>query len=119
MKTSFKDLDVWQRSVDLAARIHQVTKHFPADERYGLTSQLRRCAVSIASNIAEGTTRYSDKETVHFLSIALASNAECYTQLLLSKRFEYITEAEWTSVCEEIDIIGRMLNALRNKLKAG
>lgn len=84
-----EDLDVWKLSMDLVIDIYSVTKNFPADEKFGLTSQLRRAAVSVPSNIAEGAARKSDKEYIQFLYIALGSIAEIETQLLISTRLGF------------------------------
>ena len=85
---SHKDLDVWKKSMDLVAEIYRMTRQFPVEEQYGLTSQLRRSAISIPSNIAEGAGRSSDKEFKQFLSIALGSAAEVETQLILAEKLE-------------------------------
>ena len=89
-KASYQDLIVWQRSVDLGIEIYKVTEYFPADERFGLISQMRRAAVSIPSNIAEGKYRRSSKEFAKFLHIAFGSGAELETQLLFSLRLGYL-----------------------------
>lgn len=86
-----KDLDVWNKSMDLAFDLYSMTKDFPKEEVYGLTSQIRRSIVSIASNIAEGAARGSKKEFIQFLYISLGSIAELETQLLLAKRLEYLS----------------------------
>ena len=80
-----KDLDVWKKSMDLVEDVYRLTKSFPDAEKYGLTNQIRRCAVSISSNIAEGAARKTDKEFVKFCYIALGSLSELETQLLLPK----------------------------------
>jgi four helix bundle protein len=85
-----KDLDVWKESMLLAKEVYLLTKHFPKEELYGITSQLRRASVSVPSNIAEGAARSSDKEFVQFLYISLGSLSELETQLLLSKDLEFI-----------------------------
>ncbi len=115
--TSYKDLIVWQKSMDLVERVYAVTKSFPKEEMFSLTDQMRRAAVSIPSNIAEGKTRDSVKECLHFLSIARGSASELNTQLLICKRLNYLneSEAEQTIIlCEEV---GRMLYGLMQKLK--
>ena len=89
-----KDLDVWKKSMDLVVLIYDLTSKFPSDERFGLTSQMRRAAVSIPSNIAEGAARKSNKEFLQFLSIALGSLSELETQYILSKRLHFITDHE-------------------------
>ena len=89
-----KDLEVWKSSMDLVEIIYQVSSHFPNDEKYGLTSQIRRSAVSVPSNIAEGAARKGDKELIRFLSISLGSLAEMETQYILAIRLGYVKEDE-------------------------
>jgi four helix bundle protein len=85
-----KDLDVWKESMILAKEVYHLTKGFPKEEIYGLTSQMRRCSVSIPSNIAEGAARSSDKELIQFLYISLGSLSELETQLLLSRDLGFV-----------------------------
>lgn len=87
-----QDLEVWNKSMELVTNVYLITKNFPKEELYGLVSQMRRCAVSIPSNIAEGCSRFSDKETLNFLSVALGSISELETQLIISKNIGYIDE---------------------------
>ena len=87
-----KDLDVWKFSMDLVELVYQETAKFPKEERYGLTSQMRRAAVSIPSNIAEGSGRKGDKELVQFIAIALGSIAELETQYMIAVRLQFIKE---------------------------
>lgn len=89
-----KEMDVWKESMELVVEIYQLTAAFPATEQYGLTSQLRRAAVSIPSNIAEGCARRSEKETLRFLSIALGSIAEVETQLMLAERLNFTKDIQ-------------------------
>ena len=112
---SYHDLIVWQKSMDLAKKVYQLTKTFPKDEIYGLTSQIRRCSVSIPSNIAEGRGRNSDKEFIRFLNISLGSLYELQTQLELALAFQYISNIdEVNNASIEIE---KMLNALINSKK--
>ena len=83
---SFRDLQIWQKSMELTVAVYRITQSFPRDEMFGLTSQLRRCAISIPSNIAEGQGRSSEREFLHFLSIARGSNCELQTQLEIARR---------------------------------
>jgi four helix bundle protein len=83
---SFRDLQIWQKSMELAVAVYRITQSFPREEMYGLTSQLRRCAISIPSNIAEGQGRSSEREFLHFLSIARGSDCELQTQLEIARR---------------------------------
>ena len=87
-----KDLEVYKKAVDFVVRVYELTKSFPKDEVYGLTSQLRRAAVSIPSNIAEGCARYSEKETKNFVNVAFASLVEVETQLEIALKLGYIKE---------------------------
>ncbi|MBO6087431.1 four helix bundle protein [bacterium] len=89
-----QELEVWNRSMELVTNIYLITKDFPKEELYGLVSQMRRCAVSIPSNIAEGCSRFSDKETLKFLNIALGSISELETQVIISKNIGYINDIE-------------------------
>ena len=110
---SYRDLIVWQKSMSLAREIYHLTKSFPKEEIYGLTSQIRRCAVSIPSNIAEGKGRGSDKEFVRFLQISLGSLYELNTQLELSYDLSYVKSIEKNfNLSFEIE---KMLNALITK----
>lgn len=112
----FTDLQIWSRSVDLAERVHTITKNFPKAELYGIVSQLRRACVSIPSNIAEGSQRTTNKDFANFVLIAKGSLAEVQTQLLLSKRFGYIIETEWSQLQQEIDELHRMLHSFHSRL---
>jgi len=109
---SYRDLIVWQKAMDLTKKVYQLTKTFPKDEMYGLTSQIRRCSVSVPSNIAEGRGRNSNKEFVRFLYIALGSIYELQTQLELALSFNYIeTYDDINRLSIEVE---KMLNALIN-----
>jgi len=110
---SFKDLIVWQKAMDLAVLIHGLTRSLPREEKFGLTSQMRRSAGSIAYNIAEGQARRSTSEFLHFLSLSEGSVAELETQLILSARLSYCTEAAAAPSFSLLDEVRRMLNALR------
>jgi len=89
-----KDLEVWKKSMDLVVKVYQITKLFPDTEKYGLTSQMRRAAVSIPSNIAEGASRKGDKEFIQFLYISIASLSELETQYLIAIRLEFIPKED-------------------------
>lgn len=114
---SYRDLIVWQKSMDLVERVYRMTGVFPKEEMYGLSSQVRRAAVSIPSNIAEGQARKSTAEFLHFLSIAQASRAEVETQTLIAQRLGYVTQAQIKEILSLLDEISRMLNTLRTKLQ--
>ncbi|MGA1847606.1 four helix bundle protein [Deferribacter abyssi] len=111
---SHKDLDVWKKSMDLATEIYKITKSFPKEEMYGLTSQIRRAVVSISANIAEGAARNSKKEFIQFLYISLGSLAELETELLIAKNIGYLKN---DSIFEEIKIIRKMLLGLINSVR--
>jgi len=113
--SDYKELLVWQKSMGLAEKIYQLTKHFPREELFGLTSQVRRSAVSIAANIAEGSSRGGRKEFVQFLLIARGSASETETHILLASRIGYLPDV--TPLIEEITSIRQMLNALIRSLK--
>ena len=113
---SFRELRVWQRAIDLVEQIYLRTQKFPREETYGLTSQIRRAVVSIASNIAEGHTREHIKEYLHHLSMAQASLAEVETQLEIAARLKYIPRAQHSELLTEIASLGKQLYALRNAL---
>ena len=116
MIKSYKDLDVWKRSIALVKKIYMITKDFPKEEIYGLTNQMRRCAVSIPSNIAEGKTRQHINEYIQFLYIALGSCAELESQIIIAKELEYLKESE-TEDLNELDEIGKMLRGLIKNLR--
>ncbi|MEN9552313.1 MAG: hypothetical protein RI935_690 [Candidatus Parcubacteria bacterium] len=111
---TFKDLDVWKNSVSFATQIYSVTKDFPKEEVYGLTSQLRRAAVSIPSNIAEGSKK-NKKDFCNFIKIAQGSGAEVETQLIIARNLGYIKEKDFT---ELIDALQSIMKMLTNLLKA-
>jgi four helix bundle protein len=113
---NFKELKVWQESMSLAKDVFTITRNFPSEEKFGLTSQINRCSVSIASNIAEGAGRGSDKEFNQFLNIALGSCFELETQLLLSSDFNYITKEQTELLTEKACKVQRMLNGLKKSV---
>ena len=117
MINSYKDLIVWQKSFDLVRQIYQLTDNFPKMEIYGLTSQMRRAAISIPFNIAEGFVRKHTKEFSQFVSIAFGSGAELETQLLLAKDLKFIEEKEFNKLNHLLQEIMKMLNSLLYKLK--
>jgi four helix bundle protein len=105
-------LDVWKKAIDFVVAIYKVTESFPKEEKFGLISQIRRAAVSIPANIAEGAARRSPKEFVHFLSNSQGSASEVETELLISHRLRYIQEGEYFELLSMLDDIGRMLTGL-------
>lgn len=105
---NYKELKVWQKSMDLVELVYNLTSLFPKEEKYGLTSQIQRCAVSIPSNIAEGSGRNSNKKFRHFLSIANGSSNELSTQLHLSMRIGYVTENDLSEILKLLIEIQKM-----------
>jgi four helix bundle protein len=114
---SYKDLIVWQKSFNLSIAVYRITKVFPKNEMYGLTSQIRRCAVSIPSNIAEGYTRHRKLEFLQFLQIAFASGAELETQLLIAKEIDYVSTEDFQRIGSLLLEVQKMLNSLIDKIK--
>ncbi|MDN3666659.1 four helix bundle protein [Algibacter miyuki] len=114
---NYTDLDVWKNSRELVQLVYQLTKCFPKEELYGLTNQIRRCAVSVPSNIAEGCGRQSNKETIHFLYIAKGSLQEVETQLYLSFDLEYISEDDLKDILEKVILNKKLLNGFINYYK--
>ena len=107
-----KELVVWQKSITLVKLVYQQTGSFPSDERFGLTNQMRRCSVSIPSNIAEGFGRGSDKESTQFLRISLGSSSELDTQLILSKELHYMDEKRYNELSALNEEVAKMLSSL-------
>jgi len=115
---SFRDLMIWQKSRKLVKQIYILSKAFPKSEIYGLTSQIRRCSVSVPSNIAEGFQRHSKKEYLQFLYISYGSLAELETQLVLARDLNYLTLKETELILENVVTIQKMINSLISKLKS-
>jgi len=113
---SHKDLHVWQKSINLVTDIYDITKEFPKEELFGLTNQLRRAAVSIPSNIAEGSARNHNKEFIQFLYIAQGSCAEIETQLTISQNLNFISESTLKQLNEKLTEIRNMLIGLIKSL---
>ena len=109
---SFKDLNVWSYGHDLVLEIYKMTKSFPSDEQFGLTNQMRRCAVSITSNIAEGFSRQSYKDKNQFYSISQGSLTELQNQLLIAKDIGYITQKIFSDLADKTVTINKLLNGL-------
>jgi len=109
---AFRDLKVWQRSMDLVERIYEVTAAFPTDERFGLTAQIRRAAVSVPSNIGEGSRRKKRKVFLNHLDIALGSQGEVDVQLENARRLRFLKVADYDRTQIAVEEIGRMLNGL-------
>ena len=112
---SHEDLFVWQKSITFVTQIYKMTEKYPTHELYGLTNQIRRAAVSIPSNIAEGAGRKNTKEFIQFLYIARGSASELETQIIIAKKLGYMNDEE--SLISDITIIRKMLNALITSLR--
>jgi four helix bundle protein len=115
--STFQDLRIWQQAMNLTVEIYRVTGGFPKHETYGLASQMRRAAVSVPSNIAEGKGHHSDPEFVRFLLHARGSLLELQTQLLIARRLQYLSEEKADELCRSGDGVGRGLNALINRFR--
>jgi len=116
MYSDTSKLIVWQRSHELVLKIYEITKDFPKDEQFGLTSQIRRASVSIPSNIVEGKARNSNKDYKRFLLIARGSLEEVKYQMLLAKDLKYIDEVGYKEIYRKMDEVGRLLGGLIKKL---
>lgn len=116
MLKNYRELIVWQRSYDAALQVYKVTSEFPKSEIYGLTSQLRRGAVSIPSNLAEGHTRGQTLDYIRFIGIARGSLAELQTQLMLARDLSYLDTSVYAPLADEYEQIERMLAALLRSL---
>lgn len=112
---SYKTLNVYKDAKALVVEVYRLLKQYPVEERYALCDQIRRAAISITSNIAEGMSRYSDKEKAHFLEISYASMMEVESQLDISVDLEYITMQQFIVIDELINSVGKQLSALRAK----
>ena len=117
MIKSYRDLEVWQKAMDLVVMCYQMTKKFPKNEIYGLTSQLQRAAVSVPANIAEGRQRQHSKEFLQHLSIAYGSLAEVETHVQIAGRLNYMNEDQTDKILNKAEEIGRMLNGLRRSIE--
>ena len=112
----YKTLRVWQKSTAFCIKLYTTTNSFPKDEQFGITSQLRRAAVSIPSNIVEGSQRSTDKSYASFLRISLGSGAEIETQLYIVKELGYITEKEYSGLVDDLSEVMRMLSMFIKKV---
>ena len=107
----YQDIKIWSKGIDLVVDVYKVSAEFPKEEKYGLISQMRRCAVSIPSNIAEGAGRNSDKEFCHFLSVANGSSYELETQVIVANRLELCED-----LCQQLNEIQKMNYSLQQRL---
>lgn len=113
----FKELEIWKRSRLFCSKIYKATSQFPEYEKFGLTNQLRRASVSIASNIAEGTSRKSNKDFGRFLELAIGSAYEIETQLLISNDLNFLSEVELNNLISELSEIVKMISKFKSSLK--
>jgi four helix bundle protein len=113
----YKDLNVWQKSIELVEGIYGITKNFPKSEEYGLKSQMKRCAISIPSNIAEGNRRGTKKEYIRFVSIAFGSGAELETQLIIAEKLGFLKNSDSSNINNLLEQVMKMLNGLIISLK--
>ena len=113
----YKELEIWKKSRLFCSQIYEITSKFPSDEKFGLTNQLRRASVSIPSNIAEGSSRSSNKDFSRFLEIAIGSGYEVETQLLIASDLEFINASELEAIIKELNEIIKMISKFRTTLK--
>jgi four helix bundle protein len=113
---NFEKLDVWHKAIEFADTVYSVTKGFPSDERFGLTNQMRRAAVSISSNLAEGTSRSSRGDYARFVEIATGSLFEVVSQSVISKRQGFLSETDYAQLYAAAEEQSRMLSGLRRSL---
>ncbi len=114
---SYRDLEVWQRGISLAKTIYEATSNFPTQERFGLINQMRRAAVSVPSNIAEGHARASTVEYCRYVSISMGSIAELETQVIISRELTYLPEPVAGELLTSLDELGKMLRGLHRALQ--
>lgn len=112
---NYKQLEVWKKGIELASAIYQVTQKYPEEEKFGIISQMRRCAVSISSNVAEGAGRNSDKEFRQFLNISFGSCSELETQLIISHNLKYLAKEEFENISSDLAEIQKMIYTLIQK----
>jgi len=115
MKHRYKNLKIWNFGIKITNEVFEILSSFPSEEKFGLTSQISRCSVSIPSNIAEGSSR-TDKSFSHFIDIALGSSFELETQLIIAKNRDYLTEEKFKSIIETINEFQRMTIGFKSKL---
>jgi four helix bundle protein len=114
---NFKELIIWQKGIKLASDVYEVCSGFPKEELYGISSQIKRCAVSVASNIAEGAGRNSEKEFLHFLTISYGSLYELETQLIIAQNINLISSENMESIVVQITELQKMIYKFQQKLK--
>lgn len=112
----FEKLEVWQLSKKMVVRIYSITKAFPPDEKFGMVNQMRRAALSVSSNIAEGSSRSSRKDQANFYVMAYGSLMELLSQLIISQELQWISQEELSSVRADLELISFKINALRKSI---
>lgn len=117
MRHNFRELKVWQKGIELSVEMHQLTRKFPAEEKFSLTSQIKRCSVSIPSNISEGSGRNTTKDFKHFLNMAYTSCLELETQLIISNKLKYINDLEMTESINKVQELQKMIFSFSKRLK--
>jgi four helix bundle protein len=117
MGQSYRNLIAWKKGIDLVTEIYRVTQHFPREELYGRSNQLRRAAISVPSNIADGQARFSPKEFHHFLATARGSLVEIETQIIIAEKLNYLQPEACHSILEQTAELGRILNGLIASIK--
>ncbi len=110
---SFEKLDVWKESIKLAIKTYKITDLLPSEEKFGLTSQMSRCSVSVSSNIAEGTSRLTQKDKAHFMTIEYSFAIELLNQAIISKELQFISNKNYLDLRQDIESITNKINALR------
>jgi four helix bundle protein len=112
----FKKLKVWQKGIEMVVDIYKTSKSFPKEELYGLTSRIRRCAIFVPSNIADGSGRNSDKDFHRFLDISLGSSFELETQLIIANKLEYLSDSEFDELTKKIQEGQKMITGLQKSI---
>jgi len=113
---AFEKLNVWQNSRELALKVYETTKEFPADEKFGLVAQMRRAVISVSSNIAEGSSRKTINDQAHFYTMAYSSLIELLNQIILSLDLKFISNEQYLELRMPIELISNQLNSLRKSL---
>lgn len=118
LRHNFKNLNVWNKAVDLAVKIYETTTSFPSDEKFGMTSQMRRSSVSIQSNIAEGTARNSSKAFTNCLDISLGESFELETQTIIARRVGLLNQHDFESINQDLDEVQKMIIGLKSSIES-
>jgi four helix bundle protein len=118
LRHNFKNLNVWNKAVDLAVKIYETTALFPSEEKFGMTSQMRRSSVSIPSNIAEGTARNTSKAFTNCLDISLGESFELETQTIIARRVGLLNQHDFESINQDLDEVQKMIIGLKSKMES-